>query len=100
MEPPTTLRLRSVAGSARWYAHSVVLSTAALSLMVLLRPLMEHSIYFFFLAAVSVSALYGGLRPGLAATVLSTTVCDFFLEWRDRTASITRARTGTGSYRC
>ena len=60
MEPPTTLRLRSVAGSARWYAHFVVLSTAALSLMVLLRPLMEHSIYFFFLAAVSVSAFTGG----------------------------------------
>ena len=49
-----------------------MLSAAALALMVLLRPLMEHSIFFVFLAAVSISALYGGLGPGLTATVLST----------------------------
>jgi len=55
-----------------------LLSAAALALMVLLRPLMEHSIFFLFLAAVSVSALYGGLGPGLAATVLSTAACEYF----------------------
>jgi diguanylate cyclase (GGDEF)-like protein len=49
-----------------------LLSAAALALMVLLRPLMDHSIFFLFLAAVSISALYGGLGPGLTATVLST----------------------------
>jgi len=48
----------------------VALSAAALALMVLLRPLMEHSIFFLFLAAVAISALYGGLGPGLVATVL------------------------------
>jgi diguanylate cyclase (GGDEF)-like protein len=50
----------------------VALSAGAAALMVLLNPLMEHSVFFLFLAAVTVSALYGGLGPGLAATVLST----------------------------
>jgi diguanylate cyclase (GGDEF)-like protein len=57
----------------------VALSAAALSLMVLLRPLMEHSVFFLFLVAVAISALYGGLGPGLVATVLSTVACDFFI---------------------
>ena len=56
----------------------MALSAAALVLMVLLRPLMEHSIFFLFLAAVAMSALYGGLGPGLVATVLSTVACSFF----------------------
>ena len=63
MNPPTALRFRSsLATHVRWYALSVVLSAVALSLMVLLRPLMEHSSFFLFLAAVSVSAIYGGLQ--------------------------------------
>ena len=37
----------------------MVLSALALVLMLLLRPLMEHSVFFLFLAAVAVSALYG-----------------------------------------
>ena len=78
MKPPTALRLRLVATYARWYALSVVLSAAALILMVLLRPLMEHSVFFLFLAAVAISALYGGLGPGLVATVLSTAACEYF----------------------
>lgn len=56
----------------------MALSAAALSLMVLLSPLMEDSIFFLFLVAVAISALYGGLGPGLVATVLSTLACDFF----------------------
>jgi len=56
----------------------VALSVAALVLMVLLRPLMEHSVFFLFLAAVAISALYGGLGPGLMATVLSTAACEYF----------------------
>jgi diguanylate cyclase (GGDEF)-like protein len=78
MKPSTALRLRSVATYACWYALSVVLSTAALVLMMLLRPLMEHSVFFLFLAAVAISALYGGLGPGLVATVLSTVACVYF----------------------
>jgi diguanylate cyclase (GGDEF)-like protein len=70
--------LRWVGRHLRWYGLAVVLSALALSLMMLLRPLMEHSIFFLFLAAVATSALYGGLGPGLVATVLSALASDFF----------------------
>jgi diguanylate cyclase (GGDEF)-like protein len=56
----------------------VALGVAALVLMMLFRPLMEHSVFFLFLAAVAISALYGGLGPGLVATVLSTAACEYF----------------------
>jgi diguanylate cyclase (GGDEF)-like protein len=75
---PSASHLRSVVASLRWYALSVALSVAALILMVLFRPLMEHSVFFLFLAAVAISALYGGLGPGLVATVLSTAACEYF----------------------
>jgi diguanylate cyclase (GGDEF)-like protein len=75
---PSAFQLRSVAPFLERYRLSVVLSGVALVLMVLLRPLMEHSIFFLFLAAVVISALYGGLGPGLVATVLSTMACDLF----------------------
>jgi K+-sensing histidine kinase KdpD len=75
---PSASHLRSVVASLRWYVLSVALSVAALVLMVLLRPLMEHSVFFLFLAAVAISALYGGLGPGLVATVLSTAACEYF----------------------
>ena len=46
--------------------------------MLILWPLMEPSVFFLFLAAVAVSALYGGLGPGLAATALSALASNFF----------------------
>jgi diguanylate cyclase (GGDEF)-like protein len=59
----------------------VGLSALALVLMLLLWPLMEPSVFFLFLAAVAVSAMYGGLGPGLAATTLSALAGNyFFLE--------------------
>src|SRR5215218_2416637 len=76
--PTVASRLRSVVVSLRWYALSVALSVAALVLMLLLRPLVEHSVFFLFLAAVAIGALYGGLGPGLVATVLSTAACEYF----------------------
>ena len=54
------------------------LSALALVLMLILWPLMEPSVFFLFLAAVAVSALYGGLGPGLAATTLSAMASNFF----------------------
>jgi diguanylate cyclase (GGDEF)-like protein len=75
---PSALQSRSVVASLRRYGLSVALSAAALVLMMLLRPLMEHSVFFLFLAAVAISALYGGLGPGLVATVLSTAACEYF----------------------
>ncbi|HZF58072.1 MAG TPA: DUF4118 domain-containing protein [Rubrobacter sp.] len=58
------------------------LSALALVLMLILWPLMEPSVFFLFLAAVALSALYGGLGPGLAATTLSALLASnfFFLE--------------------
>jgi diguanylate cyclase (GGDEF)-like protein len=77
--PTVNSFLRWAAPRLPWYGLSVGLSALALFLMVLLRPLMEPSVFFFlFLAAVAISALYGGLGPGLVATVLSTVAWDFF----------------------
>jgi K+-sensing histidine kinase KdpD len=56
----------------------VGLSALALVLMVLMRPLLEPSVFFLFLAAVTISALYGGLGPGLAATALSGLASHYF----------------------
>jgi K+-sensing histidine kinase KdpD len=75
---PSALRPWSVAVLLRWYAFAVALSVVALLLMAMLRPLMEHSVFFLFLAAVCISALYGSLGPGLVATALSALACDFF----------------------
>jgi diguanylate cyclase (GGDEF)-like protein len=82
MEPATSSRaadyLRSVSLRLRWYGLAVLLSALALVLMMLLRPLMEHSIFFLFIAAVAISAMYGGLGPGLVATLLSALLSDLF----------------------
>lgn len=82
MEPSTSPTLgaflRSVSLRLRWYGLAVMLSVLALLLMILLRPLMESSIFLLFIAAVTVSALYGGLGPGLVATVLSALASDFY----------------------
>jgi K+-sensing histidine kinase KdpD len=51
----------------------------ALVLMLLLRSLMESSIFFLFVAAVAISAMYGGLGPGLVATLLLALEVSFFL---------------------
>ena len=39
---------------------------------------MESSVYFLFVAAVAISAMYGGLGPGLAASLLSALAVNFF----------------------
>ncbi len=51
---------------------------AATLLTFLLRPFLERGIFALYFAAVMASALYGGLGPGLLATVLSLLVSDFF----------------------
>ena len=79
--PTVNSFLRSAAHRLPWYGLSVGLSALALFLMLLSWPLMEHSVFFLFFAAVTVSALYGGLGPGLLATVLSALASNyFFLE--------------------
>jgi diguanylate cyclase (GGDEF)-like protein len=76
--PTVKSLLRLATPRLPWYGLCVVLSALALVLMLLFRPLMEHSVFFLFLAAVAISALYGGLGPGLVATVLSTAACEYF----------------------
>ncbi|MBD1836880.1 PAS domain S-box protein [Coleofasciculus sp. FACHB-64] len=56
----------------------VVLSVVvALLLTLLLQPLMGPLIFPFFYAAVSISAWYGGMVPGLLAAILSALVTNF-----------------------
>jgi len=76
--PALTRLLRSVGPRLAWYGLAVGLSALALVLMVLMRPLLEPSVFFLFLAAVTISALYGGLGPGLAATALSALASHYF----------------------
>jgi diguanylate cyclase (GGDEF)-like protein len=83
--PTATRRLRSVTPRLRWYAFAVGLSALALVLMLLLRPLMESSIFFLFVAAVAISAMYGGLGPGLVATLISALEINVFLLPPDNT---------------
>src|SRR5215211_8183890 len=73
-----TRRLRSAVPGLPWYGLAVGLSALALVLMLLSWPLMEPSVFFLFLAAVTISALYGGLGPGLAATALSALASNYF----------------------
>ena len=73
-----TRRLRSAVPGLPWYGFAVGLSALALVLMVISWPLMQPSVFFLFLAAVTISALYGGLGPGLTATVLSALASNYF----------------------
>jgi diguanylate cyclase (GGDEF)-like protein len=76
-----TRLLHSACPRFPWYGLAVGLSALALLMMLLSWPLLEPSVFFLFLAAVTISALYGGLGPGLAATALSALASNyFFLE--------------------
>src|SRR5688572_20311429 len=68
--PATALRRYGVA------AGSV---TLALLLSLLARPLIEPNPFLLFFAAVALSAWFGGLGPGLAATGVAALLSDYFL---------------------
>jgi signal transduction histidine kinase len=59
------------------YGLAVAAVAAAVALNTLL-PELEGSAAVLFLAAVAFSAFYGGLWPGMLATVLSTLALDYF----------------------
>ena len=63
----------------RRYGFAVLLSGLALILTLLLDPLLQRSIFFLFITGVAISALYGGLGPGLVAALLSALASAFFL---------------------
>ena len=57
-----------------------ILTVAAACLMTwLFRGVVEPTVFLLFLPAVMLTAWYGGLKPGLFATFLSTWVIGFFL---------------------
>ncbi|MGE3269345.1 MAG: ATP-binding protein [Chloroflexota bacterium] len=62
------------------YGLAVTLSVVALLLSVGLSPWIQESPFSLFLAAVAVSAWYGGLGPGMVTTILGGLICaTFFL---------------------
>ena len=60
------------------YGVGVVVSGVALILTFVLWPMIQPSVFPLFLAAVMLSAWYGGLGPGLLATTLAVTTIDYF----------------------
>jgi signal transduction histidine kinase len=68
--------------SQKWllrYGVPIYTVAFALGLMVLLRPIMGEGHFPLFLAAVTVSAWYGGMASGLISTALFVLVDGFFL---------------------
>jgi signal transduction histidine kinase len=73
---------------SRWSRYGVALGSVALAMAIamLLRPVIEPSLFPLFFAGVMVSAWYGGLGPGLLATLLAMLAIEsFFIH--DRSAS-------------
>ncbi|MCW5850400.1 MAG: DUF4118 domain-containing protein [Anaerolineae bacterium] len=67
---------------SRWLPYAVAVISVALALLVtsLLQPLLARTPLQLFFAAVTISAWYGGLGPGLTATVLATVAGNYFLS--------------------
>ncbi len=62
-----------------WSGYGIALLSVALTLAMLVAiPPLQQQPFFLFTTAVMVSAWYGGLKPGLLATVLSVAAVDFF----------------------
>lgn len=61
------------------YGVAVLLVTLALLLAVLVRSWLEQSVFLLFFGAVMMSAWYGGLGPGLLATLLSVGMIQSYL---------------------
>lgn len=67
-----------VPAMATRYAAAGAASLFALLVTTQLHALLDSGSFMVFLTAVVVSAGYGGLGPGLVATVLSVALIDFF----------------------
>jgi PAS domain S-box-containing protein len=62
----------------RRYGFAILASAVALAASFLLWPLIKPNTYTFFLAAVAVSAWYGGLGPALSCIVLADAANAYF----------------------
>ena len=91
--------------SKRWTAKSpmsgylvaIAATLTVLLLRLILSPLLGDSAYFFpFVIAVTLSAWYGGLKPGLLSTVLGSIFAVYFFVPPFYSFRITDPRIGTG----
>lgn len=79
------------------YLVAIAATLIVLLLRLLLSSLVGDSAYFSpFVIAVTLSAWYGGLRPGLLSTLLGSVFAVFFFVPPYYTLRITDARIGTG----
>ncbi|MBI5669608.1 MAG: PAS domain S-box protein [Chloroflexi bacterium] len=64
----------------RWQRYAVAVGSVALALAVslLFRPVFERGPFLLFFLAVAVSAAYGGLKPGIVATVGGMFAVNYF----------------------
>jgi len=61
------------------YGVAVLFVMLALLLTVLLNPWLEQSVFLLFFSAVMLSAWYGGMGPGLLATLLSISIIEYHM---------------------
>jgi K+-sensing histidine kinase KdpD len=79
------------------YAVALAATVAVVVLRLLLSRLLGDSAYFFpFVIAVTVSAWYGGLKPGLLSTVLGALAAIFFFVPPYYTLQISDPKVATG----
>lgn len=81
------------------YAVAIAATVAIVVLRLLLSSVLGDSAYFFpFVIAVTVSAWYGGLKPGLLSTLLGGLAAIFFFVPPYYTLTISDPRVATGLF--
>ena len=79
------------------YLVAIAATLTVLLLRLLLSPILGDSAYFFpFVIAVTLSAWYGGLNPGLLSTVLGSVLAVYFFVPPYYSFKITDPRIATG----
>jgi signal transduction histidine kinase len=82
----------------RWrYGMAIVLTGYAFLLGMLVFPVSNHGPFLFFLAAVTLAAWYGGLGPGLMATLTAFLAIGYLFEQPVGTLAITDTRTAVNA---
>lgn len=67
-----------IANRFKPYGVSVLATALAVLITLFLKPLLTPTLSAFFFIAIVVSTWYGGLKPGLLATLLSTLAINYF----------------------
>jgi two-component system CheB/CheR fusion protein len=79
------------------YLVAIIATVAVVLLRLLLSPVLGDSAYFFpFVIAVTLSAWYGGLKPGLLATLLGSVFAIYFFVPPHYSLNIADPRIATG----